>query len=158
MPRSASAESLVRVIPGAPPTVEDASTQWGLIDFFYSYSDMPIGAFTANTVLLTLANEALSEDEMREQIHEADVSARAALAVRFAERVRDRPGLRDVMVVATEPDLLVAAVVEEADMNRDLELHAVFVDVAREFKDPSMGDLTILVEGEDELPAGKSLI
>jgi hypothetical protein len=95
--------------------------------------------------------------EVRDSMRRADITERRLLAERFAQRVAGQAGVQDVMVVALEPDLSVAVVVDDLDMERELALHRAFIDLARELDDPATGDLAVFVAGDDVLPEGESL-
>ena len=93
----------------------------------------------------------------RERVRRADLIERELLAKSFAARVASRPGVRQVRLIAVEPDLCVGVVVDDLDMERELALHASFIELATVLSDPATGDLAVYVAGDESLPDGEIL-
>jgi hypothetical protein len=68
---------------------------------------------------------------------------RRAVAVRFARLARNIQGVREVRLAETTPDLEVAVVMREPDLDRELELRGLFIEVVCEELDPSVGELYV---------------
>lgn len=88
----------------------------------------------------------------RERVAQADAQQFQYAARGFAQQARHVDGVNDV--VLHDDGFIVYAIARDLDMQRDLRLHAMFLDAAPE---GVAGELVVLVEGEDERPPGVSL-
>lgn len=104
------------------------------------------------------ASPTTSLETARKLLREADLKERHSLASRFAERARAQDGVIDVLLGSLVPDLNVVVLLDDDNLDRELALHAIFIDLARELPDPGLGDLTVL-SSRSEVPAdSKSLL
>lgn len=78
------------------------------------------------------------------------------LVPRFAERVRALEPQAQVWAAA-EDDLMITTVTQRDDLDHELTLHAIFVDVAREYPTAATGALVVRTVGEtrDDVDLGE---
>jgi hypothetical protein len=123
---------LLRELAKQPVTFSggSATSAWSIhyVDELAASSTAPVEEWLA--LMTTLATEAVRRDRR--------LAARA-----FARAVEDRPGVEEIGLLSLYPDFVVGVVTEDSDLDRDLELHAVFVDIAQSLDDPTAAVLDV---------------
>jgi hypothetical protein len=76
------------------------------------------------------------------------ITERRDLATNFARRAASRGDVREVWLNTVEPEFVVSVITDDLDLERDLELRALFIDLLRLTGDVSFGDLEIHPQSE----------
>ena len=78
---------------------------------------------------------------------------RRSVAERFAAEAKTVPGVKEVWLDGTVPDLRVSVVMGDLDFENELKLRGVFIQMACESLDPGEGELSVYFETEDVPPS-----
>lgn len=74
---------------------------------------------------------------------------RRLVAERFAAQAKDVPGVKQVWLDATVPDLRVSIVMGDLNLENELKLRGIFIQMACESLEPGEGELSVYFETED---------
>lgn len=125
------------VVASAGTEVTLRSDRFIALDAFYADRPIPFRFIPPEEPLLSA----------RERVARADAEVFARSAESFALQAHHVEGVS--AVIADSASEVVYAMARDQDMARELRLQAIFMDVAE-----TLGDLVVLVEGEDERPDG----
>ena len=103
-----------------------------------------------------------SIDEARRRVHHADIAEFRRLVDDFAARAERLDREAEIWVsYGQSDDLRITVVTPRDELDHELALHAILIELAGEFRDPSIGDLTIRTPAEverlDRLSLGERL-
>lgn len=134
--------------------------QWFTLERGLQYAPATTDRPNWITFLIAPSASGMTLDDARQHVRTADLQTRDALAREFAERARDVPGVKEIWFVGHH-DTLVAVVTEEHDLDRDLQLEALFRIAAQAFLVPLGAQLGLYAESEgvpEAMRAGERLL
>lgn len=71
--------------------------------------------------------------QARKRVRTADAKARRSVIGTLSERMGQMDEVTEIWLVAEEPQLVVALVVRDLSLDRELEMRAIFADITRDY-------------------------
>lgn len=129
----------------------EPSLGWPLSPEVLARLSTPGESFTVRIV----ETAALTTEQMRTHVQEADSRLRQRAAAEFAQRARTIPGVTEVWA-SSDPETLTVVITESHDLDRELELAAVFRGVLGTYHLPHSADLGVYAETDGVPPFARS--
>lgn len=98
--------------------------------------------------MTTTSREAGIRSMMTVTMTDSTVLNRRRVAERYARTVSHVPGVQDVRLIEAWPNLEIAVVLDELDLEHELQCRGHFIDFMRDELDPSVGELSIFAESD----------
>jgi hypothetical protein len=87
------------------------------------------GDIADNPVRVVVLATRSTLEEARDRVHNADVAERRRAAKSVASQLGGAPDVAEVWLIRDTPELIVALVVDQVTLDRELELRAIFADL-----------------------------